>query len=169
MAEEEDDLDVPASGSGGMIKIAAGFVVGLLVGGGAGWFGNSALGPMLAGEDCEGEDCEAVADGEKEVSAERHVYDMTPGFTLNTRGSSTFVSLDLAVESTMDEETYTLHTARFRDQVVTLTSDYTPGELNDLDGRTRFKDELLQRFNTHLDDDTPRVERIYFKNFLVGQ
>ena len=70
------------------------------------------------------------------------------------------VEIDSDQEEMIKEQTPVL-----RDAVLTLASDYTFADLEGLDGKTRFRDELLTRLNGAL--STPTIKRIYFTKFVV--
>ena len=70
------------------------------------------------------------------------------------------VEIDSGQVEMIEEQTPLL-----RDAVLTLASDYTFADLEGLDGKTRFRDELLTRLNGAL--STPSIKRIYFTKFVV--
>ena len=64
-----------------------------------------------------------------------------------------------------DEDRITAGTPAMRDALLSLASDYSYSELEGIDGKMHFRDELLGRLNRVLEG--PRVHRIYFTEFVV--
>lgn len=54
---------------------------------------------------------------------------------------------------------------QLRDSTLTLASDYTYDEIEGLDGKTRLREELMQRMNAILGPDS--VQNLYFTEFVV--
>jgi flagellar FliL protein len=162
MADEETEAE--ASGGGGNKLIIAGAVVVALVVGLGGGFG---VATMMGGSDAaEPLDDEALAALDP-VEAERVVHPLDP-FTLNLRGGGGGRMLRLEVHlevAAPDVEQITERDAVLRDAVLALASDQTYADLEGLDGKTYLRDELLRRLNAVLDG--PRIERVYFTDFVV--
>ncbi|HHO50137.1 MAG TPA: flagellar basal body-associated FliL family protein [Deltaproteobacteria bacterium] len=162
MADEEGD-EIESSGGGSVVKLAAVGLVGFLLGGGAGFGGSM----MLAGEP----ECDEVAEegeGEEgEEVAERAVHSLD-SFTVNLRGTGGGRVLRMVVQVEVESDQVALveeQTPLLRDAVLTLASDYTYADLEGLDGKMRFRDELMSRLNGAL--ATPSVRRVYFTQFVV--
>lgn len=161
MADEEDD-ELQTGGGGGVVKLAAVGLVGFLLGGGAGFGGSM----MLAGEP----ECEEVAEdgeGEGEEVVERAVHSLD-SFTVNLRGTGGGRVLRMEVQVEVESDQVAMveeKTPLLRDAVLTLASDYTYADLEGLDGKMRFRDELMSRLNGAL--STPSVRRVYFTQFVV--
>ncbi len=167
--EDEDDLETGGGGTSMVMLAGVGFV-GFLLGGGAGFGGAT----FLAGEpDCEtvaegeeGEEGEGGEDGEP-LADERAVHSLD-SFTVNLRGTGggRVLRMEVQVEVNTDPvPTVEEQTPLLRDAVLTLASDYTYADLEGLDGKMRFRDELMSRLNGAL--STPSVRRVYFTQFVV--
>lgn len=159
--EEIDDMVPPSSGNG---KVFIGLALGLLLGAGGGFAGSQFMGGAEAAV-IEGEETEDGVDvaGEND----RVVIPMDP-FTVNLRGSGGGRVLKVEVQLQVDkkDETRILNSvAQMRDATISLASDYTFTELEGIDGKMHFRDELLGRINRILEG--PRVQRIYFTQFVV--
>jgi len=163
MADFDEDLDETAtSGRGAGAKIAAAAVVAFLLGGGAGFAGNMFI-----------SDSEAAPEGEQtaedgEGKAEMRMVSALDPFIVNLRGSGGGRILRLEVQleyDRSDEDRIAAGTPAMRDALLSLASDYSYSELEGIDGKMHFRDELLGRLNRVLEG--PRVHRIYFTEFVV--
>lgn len=148
----------------------------LVVGAGAG-FGGAMV--MPSGEDtdaevAEAEDSEPVEidrDGETVVIEQPdsvYIHDLER-FTINLRGGGGGRTLRMAVQmQSRARHQYELEdaTPALRDAVLTLASDYTYGDIEGLDGKTRLKDDLLAAVVNVVDRES--VERLYFTEFQVN-
>lgn len=93
-------------------------------------------------------------------------------------------NLPMRGEKGMEDDPLLPDLTPLKDVVVRTLSDYTPGELEGLDGKTRVRDELHARMQGALrlgrgtpeDEERPgfqrayqavRVDRVYFTDFLV--
>lgn len=165
MDDEDDEYIVQSDGGGSnmMMTLIVG-VVGFLLGAGAG-FG----GAMFLAEEPE---CETVAEdgelAEAGPASDERVMHSLGRFTVNLRGTGGGRVLRMEVQVEIDSgqlETIEAKTPLLRDAVLTLASDYTFGDLEGLDGKMRFRDELLTRLNSALSAST--IRRIYFTEFVV--
>jgi flagellar basal body-associated protein FliL len=166
---QNDDLEegeyIPEGGSN--MKIAVVAVIALLIGAGAGYAGNMFIG----GAEAAAEDVEDGAEGEDGVAGEsgddRLVVALNP-FVVNLRGSGGGRVLRLEVQlevNASDRERIEKGTPRMRDALLSLASDYSYTELEGIDGKMHFRDELLGRLNRVLEG--PSIQRIYFTEFVV--
>ena len=174
MADAEDDLDVPKKSS--MVPLIGAAVAALLVGAGAG-FGAALLIP--SGEAGAEELAEAAPEEPLEVERDGevmtidnpsapHLHDLGK-FTVNLRGGGGGRTLRMNVQV----QTSKLHqfdvedaTPALRDTILTLSSDYTYGDVEGLDGKQRLKDDLLGAVVRVVDPET--VDRMYFTEFVVN-
>lgn len=170
MADDEElDDELEPSGGSSMVPMIGGMVVMLLVGLGGGYFAAGMMAEEPAAEAAEGEE---VADGDAvdlEVGVPERAVHNLGRFTVNLRGTGgarvlrTEVQVEVKTESV---EQIDAATPLLRDAVLTLASDYSYQELEGLDGKLRLRDELLGRLNANLAGG-PRIERIYFTEFVV--
>ncbi|MBX2800663.1 MAG: flagellar basal body-associated FliL family protein [Myxococcales bacterium] len=167
MADEEDSEEGLEEAKGGtsVVMLAGVGIVGFLLGGGAGFGGSMFLAPA---EDCEtvemGEDGEPV----EEVPVDTRAVHSLDGFTVNLRGTGGGRVLRMEVQVEINEDqvpTVEEQTPLLRDAVLTLASDYTYADLEGLDGKMRFRDELMNRLNSALPE--PSVRRVLFTKFVV--
>jgi len=159
--EEIEDIVPPSSGNG---KIFAGLAIGLLLGGAGGFAGSHFMGGAEAAI-VEGEE---NADGTDVASNDDRVVIGLEPFTVNLRGSGGGRVLKVEVQlqvAKKDESRIMNSVAQMRDATISLASDYTFTELEGIDGKMHFRDELLGRINRILEG--PRVQRIYFTQFVV--
>lgn len=162
---EDDDTDYVPKPKTPWLKVIGAAVIGFLAGGGAGFGGATYLAD--SGEEVGEEGEEGVEEGGKLHADLRLVHPLDP-FTVNLRGSGggrvlrMVVELEIAEE---DQETVVADTAQLRDAVLSLASDYTFSDLEGIDGKMHFRDELLGRVNRVLSG--PRVERVYLTQFVV--
>ncbi|MEN0062835.1 MAG: flagellar basal body-associated FliL family protein [Myxococcota bacterium] len=163
MDDEDDEYIVQSGGGGNMMMTLIVGVVGFLLGAGAG-FG----GAMFLAEEPE---CETEAEGEMAElgpQADERVMHSLGRFTVNLRGTGGGRVLRMEVQVEIDgtqQEMVEAKTPLLRDAVLTLASDYTFGDLEGLDGKMRFRDELLARLNSAL--SVSGIRRIYFTEFVV--
>ena len=168
MADDElDDLDELGPKKSKLPLILGGVAVLVLLLGGGG-----AAAYFLMGSGDEGD-----TDGEEELADMDPVVHDLGKFTVNLRGGGggRVLRMQMSVEmleEAKDEEAEAEEIplddrtkAQLRDAVITLASDYTYGDLEGLDGKTRLRDELHGRLNTVLASN--RVEHIYFTEFTV--
>ena len=185
MSEENDDPLPPKKSRTTSILLS----IGLLILGVAGGYGGFALlGSSAAageGEKAEGEEKPAegneAAHGEGAKKGEEHgdgeVVETNKAtssvvnlgvFTVNLRGSGGGRVLRMEVQLDTGENTSLAMSERapqLRDTVITAVSDYTWAELEGVDGKTRLRDELLERLNGAA---APLiVNRLYFTQFVV--
>lgn len=165
-SEEFADLDVPRKSK---LPLVLGVVSALLLGG-AGGFGASM---MMGGEEGAEESAEAKVDPEtgeaipEEPSDERSVVELGQ-IRVNLRGSGggRVVQMDVHVEaSTSFQTSIEGRKAELRDSIITVVSDYSYADLEGLDGKTRLRDELLERLNGLMEPE--RIDRVYFNAFVV--
>ena len=97
-----------------------------------------------------------------------HLHDLGK-FTVNLRGGGGGRTLRMNVQV----QTSKLHqfdvedaTPALRDTILTLSSDYTYGDVEGLDGKQRLKDDLLGAVVRVVDPET--VDRMYFTEFVVN-
>lgn len=164
MATEEDlELDVAPPSKKGTIIAALGA---LIVGAGAGFGGATAMAPAPTADDCVAE--AMMEEGqEKTKTGERAIHSLS-SFTVNLRGAGGGRVLRMEVQVEIDDaevETIKDSTPRLRDATLTLASDYSYDDLEGLDGKMRFRDELMARLNKAL--TVPSIRRIYFTQFVV--
>jgi len=162
----DEDVEETTGGGGTSKILLAGIgVVAFLLGGGAG-FGAS----MFLGGSGECPEEEEVAEGEGEgeqAEIVRAVHSLG-GFTVNLRGTGGGRVLRMEAQVEVDSDRLVAveeNTPMLRDAVLTLASDYTYADLEGLDGKMRFRDELMSRLNGALTD--PSVRRVYFTEFVV--
>lgn len=156
MADESDEVVAPAPSKMPMI---IGMVVALLAGAGGGFFASGMTGGGEGEETAEGEE------GEGSTSTIPTVVSLEP-FNVNLRNSSRLLRVEVQLEvQEKDAEGITGQTAKLRDGVLTLASDFTSTELEGLNGKNRFRDELLGRLNAVLEDG--QIQRIYFTQFVI--
>jgi flagellar basal body-associated protein FliL len=88
-------------------------------------------------------------------------------FTVNLKGSGggRVLRMEVQVESPKGIPQVKANHALLRDAVITLVSDYSWSDVEGLEGKTRLRDELLQRMNALL--PSPLIERVYFTDFIV--
>jgi flagellar basal body-associated protein FliL len=89
-------------------------------------------------------------------------------FTVNLRGSGGGRVLRMEVQvdaSSASSGTVSERSAQLRDSIITGVSDYTWAELEGVDGKTRLRDELLDRVNGVV--APAAVDRVYFTQFVV--
>ena len=160
MNEDMEEVEGTSGGNGSKLAIAA--VLAFLIGGGAGYAGSQMIGGAEA----------APSEQADEESAEEGRYDRVivplEPFTVNLRGSGGGRVLRLQVQlevERLDATPIEESKPRLRDAVLSLASDYTFTEMEGIDGKMHFRDELLGRLNRMLDG--PRVQRIYFTEFVV--
>ncbi len=162
MADEDDEDDEDGGGGTSLMMLGGVGLVGLLLGGGAGFAAHMFLFPA---EECE--EVAVTAEGEAIARPDRAVHSLST-FTVNLRGTGggrvLRMEVQLEVDGTelpsIEEQSPVL-----RDAVLTLASDYTYADLEGIDGKMRFRDELMSRLNGVL--STPSVKRIYFTKFVV--
>jgi len=161
--DEDDEYIVQSGGGGNMMMTLVVGVVGFLLGAGAGFGGATFL--------AEEPDCETVPPGELAAAGpsdgERVMHSLGK-FTVNLRGTGGGRVLRMEVQVEIDSGQQPLIEAKtplLRDSVLTLASDYTFGDLEGLDGKMRFRDELLARLNSAL--SVSGIRRIYFTEFVV--
>ena len=162
MDEEDEEYVVQSGGGGNMLMTLIVGVVGFLLGAGAGFGGAMFLAEEPECEPVEGE--EAVAG----PAADERVMHSLGKFTVNLRGTGGGRVLRMEVQVEIDNsqlEDIEAKTPLLRDSVLTLASDYTFGDLEGLDGKMRFRDELLARLNSAL--TISGIRRIYFTEFVV--
>ena len=165
MADLDDELadDLPAGGGSNRMMLAGAAVAAFLVGIGAGFAGNMFINNSEAASESSEEQ---AMDGEG-TSAARTVAPLDP-FIVNLRGSGGGRILRLEVQLEFDAtdlDRITEGTPAMRDALLSLASDYSYGELEGIDGKMHFRDELLGRLNRVLEG--PRIHRIYFTEFVV--
>ena len=87
-------------------------------------------------------------------------------FTINLNGDeSKVLRMEVEVPSNTREMVKPKR-AELRDLIIKVSSDYSPKDVAGVDGKLRLQDDLLDRLNRHLGEDS-RIERIYFTDFLV--
>ena len=89
-------------------------------------------------------------------------------FTVNLRGSGggRVVRMEVQLDSDgHDAKALGTKTPQLRDSVISAVSDYTWSELEGVDGKTRLRDELLQRVNGIASPN--EVNALYFTQFVV--
>ena len=153
---EEEQVEVESSGTPWLLVIGAAFI-GFVAGSGAGFGGATYLNMGGAAE----------VEEEQEAADPSLVHALDP-FTVNLRGQGGGRVLRMVVELEIDKDDETSvvgETAQLRDAVLSLASDYTFSDLEGIDGKMHFRDELLGRVNRVLSG--PRVERIYLTQFVV--
>ena len=154
---EEEEAQAAAPGRPWLLIIGAA-VLGFVLGAGAGFGGAT----MLGGEEV------AQADEDPNVGMDPHLVHALDPFTVNLRGQGGGRVLRMVVELEInknDQDSVVGETAQLRDAVLSLASDYTFSDLEGIDGKMHFRDELLGRVNRVLSG--PRVERIYLTQFVV--
>ncbi len=160
MLDDDLDLDLSPAPKTPWKKLIGAGLIGFVIGGIVGFGGAILLGGTT----------EVATDVTQEpISNEdaRLVHALDP-FTVNLRGSGggrvlrMVVALELSED---DQESVVSATAQLRDAVLSLASDYTFSDLEGIDGKMHFRDELLGRINRVLAG--PRVERIYLTQFVV--
>ncbi|MFT7518342.1 MAG: flagellar basal body-associated protein FliL [Kiritimatiellia bacterium] len=167
MPEEDDDIPLAKPS---MMPIIVAAVGALLVGAGAG-FGASFL---MMGDST----AEAAEDVDKPIELEDgtmlenpsapHFHDLGR-FTVNLRGGGGGRTLRMQVQlETQKRFQVDLEEAspRLRDVVITLTSDYTYGDVEGLDGKQRLKDDLLSAVTNIIDGE--QVDHLYLTEFVVN-
>ncbi len=161
MSNEEQELDgLPEQSSKKGVIIAA--VVSLLLGVGVGFGAATALG----GDE---EDAPAAAgSGEEDaVVTETQIVDLGE-FTINLRNTAggRVLKMKLSVEALITAvPVIEVRSAQLRDAVLMLASDYTVAELDGLDNRMAFRDEIHTRLASILGEE--QVTRVYFTDFVV--
>ncbi|MEO0603754.1 MAG: flagellar basal body-associated FliL family protein [Myxococcota bacterium] len=162
MDDEDDEYIVQSGGGGNMMMTLIVGVVGFLLGAGAGFGGATFLAEEPECETVEGELAEAGP-----PTDERLMHSLGK-FTVNLRGAGGGRVLRMEVQVEIDSSQQSMleaQTPLLRDSVLTLASDYTFGDLEGLDGKMRFRDELLARLNSAL--SVSGIRRIYFTEFVV--
>jgi len=157
LMNDEEQVEGGGSGTPWLLVIGAA-LIGFLAGAGAGFGGATYLGMGAAPE---------VDEEVTEDQDPRLVHALEP-FTVNLRGQGGGRVLRMVVELEIDKSDETSvvgETAQLRDAVLSLASDYTFSDLEGIDGKMHFRDELLGRVNRVLSG--PRVERIYLTQFVV--
>ncbi|MFK7930871.1 MAG: flagellar basal body-associated protein FliL [Myxococcota bacterium] len=159
-----------------MLPLIIAAVGALVVGVGAG-FGGALM--MPSGE--EDSDSEVAEEDAEPVEIERdgetlviedpdgvYIHDLER-FTINLRGGGGGRTLRMALQvQSRARHQYDLEdsTPALRDAVLTLASDYTYGDIEGLDGKTRLKDDLLAAVVQVVDRES--VERLFFTEFQVN-
>lgn len=175
MPDVDDELEeVPKSSKMPLIIAAVGALV---VGAGAG-FGVALVLPG-GGEEAEAAEVEEPdeplemegPDGEIIVieNPSRPITHDLGKFTLNLRGGGGGRTLRMQVQvATKARYQYDLEekTPALRDAILTLSSDYTWGDVEGFDGKQRLKDDLLAAVLREVDPEA--VDRIYFTEFAVN-
>ncbi len=160
----EESVPEAAPGGGNKKALAGIAIVALLLGVGGG-FGAATF---LGGSGEEPKTAEELAQAEAEVETSRRAIHSLDAFTVNLRGTGGGRVLRMEVQIEVDDdqvEEVKENTPLLRDAVLTLASDYTYADLEGLDGKMRFRDELMARLNGALSD--PSVRRVYFTQFVV--
>ncbi len=163
MDDEDDDYIVQSGGGGNTMMTLIVGIVGFLLGAGAGFGGATFL--------AEEPECETLAEGglaEAGPASDEKIMHSLGKFTVNLRGTGGGRVLRMEVQVEIDGSQLAMiesKTPLLRDSVLTLASDYTFGDLEGLDGKMRFRDELLARLNSAL--SVSGIRRIYFTEFVV--
>ncbi len=187
--DEADEAVAPPKTSK-MKWIVGGLVLLLLAGGGGGYAAVTTIAPAEDGHGDEegghgeeegGHGEEEGGHGEEEgghgappaepegppVPKGKAILELDP-FTLNLKGSGGARVLRMRValmSSAKQGETVEAETARIRDAILTLGSDYTWTDLEGVDGKMHLHDELLERVNAFF--SKPLVEELFFTDFVV--
>jgi len=173
MAEEDEILEEEESSAPSRLPLIIGIVGALVLG-----VGGGVAGVMLLNPGSDSEEQAQGGDDQPVLDKNRVVYDMGR-FRINLRGSGgqRMLHIEVAVEmerkyTSKDtgeaEEVATLEPrlkAQLRDAVITLASDYTYGDLEGMDGKVRFRDELMARLLKLVPDQ--KILRVYFTQFMV--
>lgn len=165
--EQEQEEVVPPKSSKLPLIIAS--VVCLLLGAGGGYGAATALG---SGEAEAAAAAAAAAppddaNGDGQPDEETTIADLGE-FTVNLRNTAggrvlqMKISLEVALSGA---EAVTLHQSQLRDAVLMLASDYTVPELDGMDNRMAFRDEVHTRLNGVL--QSKAIQRVYFTDFIV--
>jgi len=161
--DENDDLEEEEEQSSGPGKLvlALGALLLLIVGGGGG-----VLITNLRGGDTVAETSEATnTDGS--TVPDTIITDLGT-FSVNLRdaGAGRILQMKISIETGKELSTRVEgRKPQLRDTVLMLASDYTYQELNGIDGRMSFRDEIHAELNAVLTPDV--VERVYFTDFVV--
>ena len=166
MASDEQDQEESENPRGSKLPLIIASVVCLLVGAGGGY--GAAM--MLGGGDAEAAQAEAPpddADGDGTPDEATTIADLGE-FTVNLRNTAggrvlqMKISLEIGVSTV---EAVTAHQSQLRDAVLMLASDYTVPELDGMDNRMAFRDEVHTRLNGVL--QSKAIQRVYFTDFIV--
>lgn len=161
----DDEGNEVEAGAGDMKKVVGVALLALLLGGAGGVAGTL----YMPSADAATETDDAKTDGaDGDVGPGLRVVIPLEAFTVNLRGSSggRVLRLEVQVEVESEDEMAILDgTPAMQDAIISLASDYSFAELEGIDGKMHFRDELLGRLNRVLDG--PRVQRVYFTEFVV--
>jgi len=160
MSNDEHTMDTYAQPTPHKRALVLASLCSLAIGIGAGFVGTQAGSSDTA--------TAAISNGAHQVGGEMsHIADLGE-FTVNLRNSASgrMLQMNISVEVTAHElESVTTKHAELRDAVLMLSSDYTLPELDGLDNRMAFRDEIQTRLNGVLAPTS--VNRVYFTNFVV--
>lgn len=172
MADDETTEAEPTSRNTALLPIligVGGLVLGVLGGGGAGYFMmKSEVDSLKLQLATGGTGTETAADvGGTLLTTSSEVVQLGQ-FTVNLRDSAggRLLQMELALEaggaaSRLVEE----REVQLRSAVLMLASDYTFLELEGLEGKLAMRDEIQRRVNAVLSPE--KVDRVYFTSFVV--
>ena len=162
-AEGAEEIQV---GNRGKLPMIIAIVVALLIGAGGAYFGGQMMG---GGSDEPSSDASGDKAGAEDGSKKVETKMTTLGkFGVNLRDSRSMkLQMEIQVESDLETAAKVeKRMPQLRDSVILLTSDYSDGELDGLDGKLRLRDEIQARINAVLEPD--QVQRVYFTQFQIG-
>jgi flagellar FliL protein len=157
MADEEKEGAAAAAPPPKSKMMLVGGVVALLAAGGGGWY-------FMAGGEPSEEDL--AAEAEAKALEEKSAFVTLEPFNVNLRSSSRLLRIEVQLEvAEKDKVTVTDQTAKLRDSVLTLASDYTYSDLEGMNGKNRLRDELRVRIADQL--GAVPVRQVLFTQFVV--
>ncbi len=147
------------------LPLILGVLTAFIVGGAAGFGGSSFMG---GGDEAAESSEEGGEEGEEgEAGPSPGLFNLGL-FTVNLRGTGggRVVRMEIQVQTEANlVEGLEERKPEFRHAIITMVSDYSYGDLEGLDGKTRLADELLARLNRLMDGG--RISRLYFVQFVV--
>lgn len=173
MADEEKEVAVEQPQGNSMLKILIGAVI-LIVGVVGGLFAADFIADDKGTESAAavGVDgaTEAVTAGPVNMESVDTTVVSVGDFNINLNDSNngSILQLEVFVECEPSATTrLESKKVQISDAIVMFTSEYTAESLSGMEGKMDLRDEILLRINAIMKPQ--RVERVYFKKFLIGQ
>ena len=171
MAEEEaEGKEEKAKSSILPIILAGVFCLAGGLGGGYFLFGQAegeAKASTEASEEGEGDASASAAEGGKEVELGSKIAELgNQVLNLNDPLGARRLSLSISIEASPSVVTVIEEKApQIKSEIIMLAASYSADQLNGLDGKMNFRDEVQIRINGVL--DSQKVDQVYFTEFLV--
>ena len=170
MAEEEAEVKEEKSKSSIIPIILAGVVcLAAGIGGGYFLFGQNATDNASGDEVTENGEVNAsssVTSDDKEATLPKIAEMGNQVLNLNDPLGARRLSLSISIEAAPDVVTVIEDKSpQIKSEIIMLAASYSADQLNGLDGKMNFRDEVQIRINGVL--DTYKVDQVYFTEFLV--